>query len=409
MHSVIRSMRSRAALAMASFGLAVIALVAGCGGGSGGGGGSSAASATLHVSLADSPACGYDHVYITVDHVEISSDGSGWTMVPVSANLGRIDLLNLTNGTLLSLGEAPLSAGTYQQVRLVLMANGSAPPWANSLVLTGTTTETALKTPSGQQSGYKIIGPFTVQAGTLADLVIDFNACKSIVVAGNSGQYLLKPVVTAIAEVVSGSISGTTKPNSQVYAEQQSSAGPDIITGTVADPKTGAFVLSPILESSAGGTVDVVIVPPAPTSGTAGYATYIVQDVTVTAGGTTSIGTLTNLAASAIYTASGTVKVAGVPGAANLVADQTVTGTTRTYEIASLATTTGPYSIALAASGPWLGTYSPTLPIVFTQDTAASDAGIYSITATDAAGTFSTQSANVTTGPVTLPDFMLTP
>jgi hypothetical protein len=160
-------------------------------------------------------------------------------------------------------------------------------------------------------------------------------------------------------------------------------------------------------ESSASGMVDVVIVPPTPTSGT-GYATHIVLDVPVAASGTTSIGTLTTLAASTINTASGTVTVSGSPGAANLVADQTVSSAARTYEIASTATTTGPYSVPLAASGPWLATYSTTLPITFTQDTATTDAGIYSITATDAAGTFSTQSVNVSTGSVFL-NFMLTP
>jgi hypothetical protein len=378
--------------------------LAGCGGG---GGGSS--TGTANVLLTDSPACGYDHVYITVDHVEISSDGNSWTTIPVSSGVVQpIDLLNLTNGTLLSLGEVPLSAGTYRQVRLVLKANGSSAPWANSVVLTGSAIETALKTPSGQQSGYKINGPFTVQAGTLADLILDFNACKSIVVAGASGQYLLKPVVTAIAQVVSGSISGTARPGSQVYAEQQSNAGPVIVTGTVADPNTGAFILSPILESSAGGTVDVVIVALALTSGTAGFATDIVQNVPVTAGSTTSIGTLIP-SASTINVASGTVTVSGSPGAANLVADQTVTSTARAYEIVSTATTPGPYSIPLTVSGPWLGTYSTILPITLAQDSATTDAGFYSITATDAAGTVSTQSTNVSAGPVTNINFTLTP
>ncbi len=108
--------------------------LAGCGEGGGGG----ASSGTLDMLLTDSPACGYDHVYITVDHVEISSDGNTWTTLAVNSTLGRIDLLDLTNG--------------------------SSAPWNNALVLTGSTSETALKTPSGQQSGYKIIGPFTVQA-----------------------------------------------------------------------------------------------------------------------------------------------------------------------------------------------------------------------------------------------------
>src|SRR6266403_2294580 len=62
---------------------------------------------TANVLLTDSPSYGYDHVYVTVDHVEISSDGGSWTSVPVSASLGRIDLLSLNNGTLISLGQAP--------------------------------------------------------------------------------------------------------------------------------------------------------------------------------------------------------------------------------------------------------------------------------------------------------------
>lgn len=363
---------------------------------------------TAQVMLADSPSCGYSHVFVTVDHVEISSGGNGWTTIPVSASLGRIDLLNLQNGVLFNLGEAPLRAGTYQQVRLVLVANGTTAPFANAVVLVGTAGEIPLKTPSAQQSGFKIIGPFTVPASATADLVLDFNACKSIVVAGASGQYLLKPVVMAIAESVTGGISGTTVPGAQVYAEQQSSTGPVVLTGTMADPTTGAFVLSPILESSTGGMIDVVIVPPPPASGTAGSGTYIVQNVPVAVGNTTSVGSVTSLAASQINTVSGTITVSGSPGAANLVADQTVTSTTRSYEIASTATTTGPYSIPLAASGPWLGTYSTPLPITFTQDTATTDAGIYSIAATDAAATFSTESANVSTGPVTV-DFTLAP
>lgn len=382
--------------------------LAACGGGGGGSTASTPPTGTASVQLTDSPACGYDHVYVTVDHMEISTDGNTWTIIPVSSTVAQpIDLLNLTNGTLLSLGEAPLTAGTYQQVRLVLKANGSSAPWANAVVLTGSANQTPLTTPSGQQSGYKIVGPFTVQVGTLADLVLDFNACKSIVVAGTSGQYLLKPVITAITQTVSGSISGIARAGSRVLAEQQSSTGPVIITGTVADPTTGAFTLSPIQESSVGGTVDVVIVPPAPTSGTAGYVTDIVQNVPVTASGTTSIGSITP-AASTINTASGTITVSGSSGAANLVADQTVTSTSRAYEIAETATTTGPYSIPLAASGPGLGTYSTTLPIVFTPDTATTDAGIYNIIATDAAGTISPQSSNVSSASATL-NFTLTP
>jgi hypothetical protein len=394
------SIRSRLASILAGVGLGTAVIIAGCGGGGGG----SAAPGTVSVQLTDSPACGYDHVYVTVDHVEFSADGNNWTTVPVSSSVGRIDLLNLDNGTLLALGEAPLAAGTYQQVRLVLAANGNAAPWANAVVLSGASSELALKTPSGQQSGYKIKGPFTVQSGTMADLILDFNACKSIVVAGGSGQYLLKPVVSAIAQVVSGAVSGTTVPGSRVYAEQQSSNGPVVVIGTTADATTGAFTLSPILESSAGGTVDVVIAPPAASA----KGTVIVQDVPVAAGATTSIGTLSSPAGITINAVSGTVSVAGSPGAANLVVDQTLTSAARTYEISSATTTSGAYSISLGASGPWYGTYSTMLPIPLTQDVAITDVGMYSITATDAAGTVSTQSASVVSASATL-NFALSP
>ena len=376
--------------------------LASCGGGGGG-----VADGSIRMMLTDAPACGYDHVYVTVDHVEISPDNSNWIPLPVSGSLSRIDLLSLTNGTLLTLGESPLNAGTYQQVRLVLAANGTSPPWANAVVLTGTSTEIDLKSPSGQQSGYKIVGPFTVQSNTLADLVMDFNACKSIVVAGNSGQYLLKPVVNAVAEVVSGSVTGTTLPNTKVYAEQQSTSGPVTVTATVADATTGAFTLSPILASSVGGTVDVVLVPPTPSSGTSGNATAVIQNVPVTAGSATSLGTVSPATAT-VNTVSGTVTVASSPGAANLVANQTITSTTRTYEMSATLTTTGPYSLGLAATGPWLGTYSTSLPITLTQDTAVGDAGVYQVTATDAASTSSTHTANVSAGNATL-NFSLTP
>ena len=175
-------------------------------------------------------------------------------------------------------------------------------------------------------------------------------------VAGKSGQYLLKPVVTAIARDVSGSISGKTLTNSRVSAQQQSTSGPVVVKGTVAD-STGAFTLA-FMES--GSTVDVVVVPP-PTDG---RAAVIVQNVQSLQAPRTNIGDI-NQAASTIQMVSGTVtiKATGSSVAANLEVEQTVTSTNRTYVITSTITDTGPYSISLAASGPWLGTYSTALPI----------------------------------------------
>src|SRR5260370_2966332 len=285
--------------------LSIPVMLAGCGGG-GGGDGASAPTGTLHVAMTDAPSCGFDHVYVTVDKVRVNasstagdSDG-GWTDIALPAPQ-KVDLLSLTNGVLTDLGRAPLAAGRYQQLRLVLVQNQGSTP-ANSVVVSGTTTEQPLTTPSATQSGYKIIQPFTVQPNTLVDLVLDFNACKSIVQRGN-GTYSLKPVVTATPTVVSGTVAGYVAPSeagATVYAEQNG----QIIRGTTAD-SNGQFVLTPLVQSSTNSNYDIVIVDNTLPNG---HATGIVRSVPVIASTTTTVatsGTPITLPASATNTAAG--------------------------------------------------------------------------------------------------------
>lgn len=388
--------------------------VAGCGGS-----GSSAppGSGTLRASLTDAPACGYDHVYVTVADVGINSslDGSGnWTDI-VLATPKKIDLLSLTNGALESLGETPLPAGTYQQLRLKLLANASgASTLNNSVVPGGQTAEVALKTPSAAESGLKIStrGPFTVQDGTLVDLVLDFNACKSIVTTGrgkgasaNSATgYLLKPVITAVPEVVSGAIDGyvdpadasttsggVTVPGAEVFAEQ----GGVIVRGTVAD-SSGHFVLSPLEQSSGAGSYDVVIV-------NGGKATDIIQGVPVVASAITTLSTAAvpfTLAVSATGTVSGTVNPAAN---AALDAAQSVSGASYDIATTNADSSTGAYDFVLPVAAPQLAPYSATLPI--TPAPVAAAAGLYTISATSAAGNTASAPAGVTAGGTTTVDF----
>ena len=77
---------------------------------------------------------------------------------------------------------------------VVLAANTGAQPYANAVQPQGGALQ-PLKVPSGAQSGIKLNANFTVQPDQVTDLLLDFDACKSVVVAGNSGQYLLKPVI----------------------------------------------------------------------------------------------------------------------------------------------------------------------------------------------------------------------
>ena len=83
-------------------------------------------------------------------------------------------------GLLVALGSTPLPAGRYTQLRLVLALNPGPDGFVNPVVPTGRI-ETKLETPSGQETGLKTNFNFEVAANEMADFVIDFDACKTVV------------------------------------------------------------------------------------------------------------------------------------------------------------------------------------------------------------------------------------
>lgn len=397
-------------LLLVSFAVAI--LFAACGGGSGYGTSTGAMTGTLGVSLTDAPSCGFDHVYVTVSKVRvhqssnmnISDTDPGWYDITLSTPT-RIDLLNLTNGVLYSLGTTTLPAGQYQQVRLMLVANtGNSAPYANSVVPTGGS-ENPLTTPSAVQSGIKLINQFTVAANTRVDLVLDFNACKSVVTAGNSGMYIMKPVVTITPTVVSGTIEGWVDPvlaaSTPVAVSAQIASGTAVasVKATVADPVTGKFVLAPMLESSMLGSYNVVITAN-------NHATAVVSGIGVTAASTTDINTSGNpilLDASVMHTASGTVSVGGMTANidASVQATQTLSpGLQVEAATAGVDLTTGNYSISLPIAAPKSAPFvSSSTPLVFTS--ASGSAGQYTLSGILATGIQQSANVNMTPGNVT--------
>jgi hypothetical protein len=315
--------------------LIAIALAA-CGGG---GGSDSNATGTLRLALTDAPACGYDTVFVTVEKVRVHASGSagetdpGWSEVVLDPPQ-RVDLLTLTNGTLLPLGQTALPAGRYTQMRLVLGTSappGSAPATlANAITPTGGS-ESALTTPSGQQSGLKMNVDLEVKAGEVADFAIDFDACKSFVKSGTSGRYLLKPVLSVIpilskaGQSVVGYVDLAAAAAGASVSVQKNGA---VVRATTADRTTGRFVLYPVpvdtydLVVKAPGRVIAVmtgvpVVAAAPTqvSGetsriSPSAATMRAVAATVATGSTPVDGTLK---VQKVLAGGGTVEVAGGP------------------------------------------------------------------------------------------------
>ncbi|HYW34373.1 MAG TPA: DUF4382 domain-containing protein [Balneolaceae bacterium] len=193
-------------------------------------------SGTMKVQMTDAPGA-YDAVYIDVKKIMIkpdssysdttSTDQNGW--ITLSNPSKQVNLLKLRNGNTLQLGNKKLNAGTYSQIRLVLGQN-------NQVVINGTTH--SLTTPSAQQSGLKLNVDATIKPNKVYNLLIDFNANKSIVQTGKSNKYILKPVLRAVSLQATATLSGTVKPDS-VQTSVMAMSNSDTLS-TVTD-STGSF------------------------------------------------------------------------------------------------------------------------------------------------------------------------
>lgn len=225
-------------LALLCFG--VVALVAlGCGGGGGtdGTGGPSRTTGTLQVAITDQ--AGYDSVVVAISEIRVvpagdegTEAGSGLPVVATFSPARVVDIMELDYEQLV-LGQAPVPAGDYTQIRLVLAPNVTGELPVNYATLAAAPeVHLPLVTPSGQQSGLKIVGDFTVEAGTTNTVVMDFDPARAINVTGN-GRYLLKPTGIRLTQVQSveptfGALAGSVLPQEvwptalvQVFPEGQ--------------------------------------------------------------------------------------------------------------------------------------------------------------------------------------------
>jgi len=359
----------------------LVGLFAACGGGGGIGGTGSSDMGTLQVKMTDAPSCGFDAVNISVDRVRVhqsaiaTDSDTGWSEIVLNP-AKRVDLLSLANGVLADLGQTALPAGTYTQMRLVLAANDASHPLANSVVPTGGA-ETALTTPSAQQSGIKLNVDIDVAADKVADVVLDFDACKSVVTRGASGKYNLKPVI-AVTPVLSDAglrVVGYVDPLIALGSTMVSvQSGGVPVKSTVPDA-TGKFTLYPVPT----GSYELVVTA-------AGRVTAVMTGVPVV----TTAYTYVNTPALAVLPPVATTRsVSGTvtPATASVRALQTLTGgPTIEAAWAPVDASTGTFSTALPIEAPVRTAYTlnPST-LAFTADTGA--AAKYALEAASAGAT----------------------
>jgi len=193
---------------------------------------SSSNRARLQVYLTDDPA-NYDEVLIDVQDIKINftnDTASGWQSL-ANVKKGQYDLLTLVNDKDTMLADAEIPTGRIQQIRLILGSENYVNVNGNMIKLT---------TPSAQQSGLKLNIHQDVVNGILYKVLLDFDAAKSIVQAGNSGKYILKPTIRTTLEAQGGSIRGWVLPDTLTTAIFAIN-GPDTIASTFAASNGGYF------------------------------------------------------------------------------------------------------------------------------------------------------------------------
>lgn len=247
-------------------------------------GGSHTEKAQMNVSLTDAPG-DYQEVNIHVQGLRIhfaptsndtvSADTAGadgkWIDLPVEPM--TVNLLELTNGVDTLLSSAELDPGSYKELRLILGDDNTV--MVDSMIHD-------LKVPSGQQSGYKIKFKTVLEEGEDIDVVVDFDAARSVHKAGKSGKYILKPVLRAFVEDSDdvGSIIGAVEPAEampNIFAIMDGDT-----TGTQAN-EDGEF----LLRGLEGGQYDLSIEPTGDQ-----YSDTTLTDVTVEEGEEADVGTV---------------------------------------------------------------------------------------------------------------------
>jgi hypothetical protein len=207
---------------------AVLALVA-CGGGGGMGGASSGGQ--MQLAVGDAPVDGAQAVVVKFTGVELTGDMGN----PVDITFAApkvIDLLNDSGTASAVLFNQPIPAGSYGQIRLMVVADGDP---SNSYIMLSDGSMRGLEVPSGSETGLKLVSGFTVPSSGVVDYTIDFDLRQAITCPpGHAPACTLKPVERLVDDTAVGNIQGEV---SATLVPAGCTPGVYLYTGTVTKPQ----------------------------------------------------------------------------------------------------------------------------------------------------------------------------
>ena len=136
----------------------------------------------LKLSLTDKPITGLKEVWVTITNIEVHKTDGSW--ISFDATSDSVDLLTLKNREQV-LQSHPLDQGSYTGIRLDV---------SDGHIIESDGSRCDLKIPS---SKIHIPFNFKINNGNETDVVLDFNADKSVHViqTGHNGQCIMRPVI----------------------------------------------------------------------------------------------------------------------------------------------------------------------------------------------------------------------
>lgn len=229
---------------------------------------------TVKIHLTDAPA-DYSEVNVDVQAITLmpSDSTEGTTEIDLGAHAGVYDLLDLTNGLDTLLANKNIPSGKYSQIRVKLGTD-------NTLVVNGNTY--SIIVPSGSSSGLKLQLNADFVEGVTYNILLDFDAARSIVALGNGG-FNLKPVIRVSTDATSGSIKGSVTPTNTEGVVFAISPSMDTLS-TYLDTVSGSFMFR-------GVPADIYRVEIDPST-TSGLSNKEVSNVKVVNGQETDLGTI---------------------------------------------------------------------------------------------------------------------